>query len=342
MRRAIVVVVALMVAGLAAVASPRAALAGNPALTVIKNHTGAFTVGSTATFTLGLSSAPSCCDSGSVTFTITDTLPAGLTFSSGGNGTWTCPAPAGQTVTCTTTTNITAGSQSTFPLVVNVLPTAFPSVTNSATASDSCACGFTYSNNPASDMATVVLATPPAYTKEPGNGTGFPTVVTSFLATGLAQTVATTDGTKSVTLALPAAGLPAGTQVTLYRGSPAPLQADLPTGATYVDGYAVGWNLSGRTFSATSAITMTVKDPAVTAATVIYVTAGSALATTTATVTAGQYVVTFTVDPGFVAAGAIPVPVTGAAAGGLVAVVLLMAGAVLVGFGIARRRARIA
>ena len=347
-RRLIIAAVACAAVGLPlALTAP--ARAGGPTITVSKTHTGSFVVGSTGTFTIGLAEGSCCGSTGSTQFTVTDSLPTGLTFDAtgSGNGTWSCGA-SGQTVTCTGTPAIATNSSSTFPIVVTVLPAAFPSVTNTATVTDnSCTNCIFYNNNPASDTANVVLATPPAYTKEPGNGTGFPTVLDTFQATGLAQSVSTTDGSRTIILDLPNAAVPTGTQVTLYGGAPSALQSDLPSGATYIDGYAVGWDLLGRTFAATSAITMTVKDPAVTATTVVYSTTGSALASTQATVTAGQYVVTFTADPGFVAAkpaAATPtptpsVPSTGSGA----ALGLLWAALVIVGLGTTatlRRRRR--
>src|SRR5205823_4350945 len=70
--------------------------------------------------------------SGSIT--VTDTLPAGLTFVSGTGTGWTCSA-VGQAVTCTNAAGLASGATSTITLTVAVGPAAAPSVTNTATVS---------------------------------------------------------------------------------------------------------------------------------------------------------------------------------------------------------------
>ncbi|RYF78422.1 MAG: hypothetical protein EOO39_01475, partial [Cytophagaceae bacterium] len=62
--------------------------------------------------------------------TVSDILPAGMTFVSGGGNGWTC-AVNGQLVTCTSSNTILAGSSSSFVLTVN--PTLSGNVPNSAT-----------------------------------------------------------------------------------------------------------------------------------------------------------------------------------------------------------------
>jgi uncharacterized repeat protein (TIGR01451 family) len=99
-------------------------------LQVTKSHSGAFTVGSTGTYTITVNNAGTGPTSG--TITVTDTLPAGLTYvptGSGGTG-WTCGA-AGQVVTCTSTASIAAsGTAAAITLNVSVAAVAAPSVTN--------------------------------------------------------------------------------------------------------------------------------------------------------------------------------------------------------------------
>ncbi len=77
-----------------------------PDLTVDSDHTGAFRVGGTGTYTIGV-------DNGGVdptrgTTTVTDTLPAGLTFNSASGSGWDC-SEAAQVVTCTHAAEIAAG-----------------------------------------------------------------------------------------------------------------------------------------------------------------------------------------------------------------------------------------
>ncbi len=94
------------------------------------------------------------------TVTVTDTLPAGLTYVSGGGAGWTC-ASAGQTVTCSNSTVLSVGQ--TYPdLVLTVLPdiAAVPGVTNTASVSSA-----TFDNQSANDTdadPTTVLDLNPA------------------------------------------------------------------------------------------------------------------------------------------------------------------------------------
>ncbi|MEO1573965.1 MAG: hypothetical protein AAFU65_03305 [Pseudomonadota bacterium] len=93
------------------------------------------------------------------TVTVTDTLPPGLTFVSGGGPGWTCAA-AGQVVTCTNSTNLPAG-QSYPDLTITVLPdmSAVPGVTNVASVS-SPTFDNVGSNDSDSDPTTVLDLTP--------------------------------------------------------------------------------------------------------------------------------------------------------------------------------------
>ena len=75
-----------------------------PDLTIAKSHTGNFTQSQNgAAYTLKVTNGGTAATSG--TMTVTDTLPAGLTFVSGSGGGFTCSAVA-QVVTCTSTTAI--------------------------------------------------------------------------------------------------------------------------------------------------------------------------------------------------------------------------------------------
>ena len=69
------------------------------------------------------------------TVTVTDTLPAGLTYNSSSGTGWSCSA-AGQVVTCTHAPTINPGaSLPPLSLVVNIAEAAAASVTNSVTVS---------------------------------------------------------------------------------------------------------------------------------------------------------------------------------------------------------------
>ena len=91
-----------------------------------------FVAGQTATYRLRVSN-PSTVDAvGPIT--IVDTLPTGVVYNSASGTNWTCNA-TGQTVVCTNPNTLTAGSNTSLTMTVNVLPSAPNSVTNTATVS---------------------------------------------------------------------------------------------------------------------------------------------------------------------------------------------------------------
>ena len=95
-----------------------------------------FTVGLPGTYTLGVSNVGSSATTGPVT--VTDTLPAGLSFTSAAGAGWTCVAAA-QVVTCTNAGPLAAGASDPVTVTVGVAIGAVPSVTDTvrvATAGD--------------------------------------------------------------------------------------------------------------------------------------------------------------------------------------------------------------
>ncbi|MFN2414319.1 MAG: kelch repeat-containing protein, partial [Pyrinomonadaceae bacterium] len=99
----------------------------DPALT--KTHAGAFAGGANGAYTLTVSNVGTASAAGPLT--VTDTLPAGLSFVSGVGEGWNCSA-AGQTVTCTRASALAAGASTQIELTVAVGLAAVPSVTNTA------------------------------------------------------------------------------------------------------------------------------------------------------------------------------------------------------------------
>lgn len=103
-----------------------------PDLAITKTHSGTFVQGGQATFTLGVSNVGPVASQGTVT--VSDTLPAGLTFASATGSGWTCTGSA--TFTCTRSDVLAAGAA--YPpitLTVNVTDTAPATVANTATVS---------------------------------------------------------------------------------------------------------------------------------------------------------------------------------------------------------------
>jgi uncharacterized repeat protein (TIGR01451 family) len=126
-------------------------------LFIIKSHTGPFVVGQNATYTIQTLNSGTTASNGLIT--VTDTLPAGLTFvSATGVNSWTCSA-SGQVVTCTTPAAVGNGSLGN-NITITVTPTAaaVPTVTNTAVVSgggDS-----NPANNSTADVTLVVLSVP--------------------------------------------------------------------------------------------------------------------------------------------------------------------------------------
>ena len=91
------------------------------------------------------------------TVTMSDTLPTGLTPTSASGTGWTCPAPSGQTVSCTRSDALSAGAS--YPAITvnaNVLSSAPSSVTNTATVSGGGEVNL--SNDSASNLTYIVAA----------------------------------------------------------------------------------------------------------------------------------------------------------------------------------------
>jgi CSLREA domain-containing protein len=106
-----------------------------PSLSVSKTHTGTFTEGSTAVWTIQVSNtATGSTTSGAID--VSDTLPTNYTLASytSTGSAWTCTGTGTGTVGCSSTTPITGGSSSTITLTVNVPYNSAASVSNTALA----------------------------------------------------------------------------------------------------------------------------------------------------------------------------------------------------------------
>ncbi len=99
-----------------------------PLLTLVKQAPAGATQNTPFDYTFTVSNTGTGATSGAVT--VSDILPAGMVFVSGGGNGWTCSA-TGQTVTCSSTAPIAISANSTFTLRVN--PTTAGTQPNSAT-----------------------------------------------------------------------------------------------------------------------------------------------------------------------------------------------------------------
>ncbi len=123
-------------------------------LSATVSHTGNFVAGSTGTYTVVVSNATGF-EREDNTVTVTDVLPAGLTYNSFTGTGWNC-TNSGQTVTCTHAPTINAGSSlPPLDIVVNVTGSAVPGVTNTVTLSTP-SFDFDTDDNTASDVTVVV------------------------------------------------------------------------------------------------------------------------------------------------------------------------------------------
>ncbi len=123
-------------------------------LSITKSHAGNFSSGANGVYTLRVANAAGQQREDNVV-TVTDTLPAGLSFVSGTGTGWSCTA-AGQDVTCTHPPFLDPGqSLPDITLTVTVGAAAIPSVANTAQVS-SASVDLTPANNTATDPTTVV------------------------------------------------------------------------------------------------------------------------------------------------------------------------------------------
>jgi uncharacterized repeat protein (TIGR01451 family) len=105
-------------------------LVGLPVLSVAKSHTGDFVAGSNGSYSIVVTNNSLSTVAG--TTTVTDTLPAGLSYVSATGTGWSCSA-AGQDVTCTNGSGVPAsGSLPAITLTVAVAGSAGASVDNQA------------------------------------------------------------------------------------------------------------------------------------------------------------------------------------------------------------------
>ena len=101
-------------------------------LAITQSHDGDFFVGSPGVYGLRVVNVGAAITSGAIT--VTDILPAGLTFSSATGAGWSC-TPSGQIVTCTHPGPLGSGGVLALALTTGVSGGAMPNVTNVATVS---------------------------------------------------------------------------------------------------------------------------------------------------------------------------------------------------------------
>lgn len=187
--------------------------APTPNLTIVKTGPNTATVGTNFAYSLTVNNTGTAATNGVVT--VTDVLPAGLSFVSGTGTGWSCTA-VGQTVTCTISNSILVNTSSVITLTVN--PTTTGTVINNASVVG----GGDTSPSPSNDVPTNIgsAPTPNLVIAKSGPTTG--TVGTNYTYTLTVNNTgtATTAGTITVTDAL-------------------------PSGLIFVSGSGTGWACSG-------------------------------------------------------------------------------------------------
>ncbi len=198
-----------------------------PDLTLAKTHTGTFTVGANGVYTLTVTNAAVAGPTTGAT-TVTDTLPAGLTFVSGAGVGWSCAANA-QVVTCTHAGSLAPSANAAFTLAVAIGSAAVPSVTNVASVAtpgeDNTA------NNGASDPTTVEQRPPDLALATSHSG----------------QFIGATNGNYTLTVSNASSAGPTVGPITVTD--------TLPTGLSFVSGSGAGWSCqhAGQTVTCTHA-----------------------------------------------------------------------------------------
>ena len=139
-------------------------------ISITKSHTGNAVAGSDFTYTLAVKNNGPSDSTGPLT--VTDTLPAGMSFKTATGGGWSCTAGSGQTVTCTRTGTLTSGSTTTFTMTVAVAPDAGPASQVVNTASVDGPNDPDVTNDSVTDKVDIVDQANVKITKTAGSATG--------------------------------------------------------------------------------------------------------------------------------------------------------------------------
>ncbi len=175
--------------------------------------------------------------------TVTDVLPAGLQFVSGGGNGWSCTA-SGQTVSCTTSNPIAVSASSSFVLTVN--PAQVGAISNSATVTGG--------------GSTTVTPSQPCATCPPGSTTSTVSAQPSDLALSISQPATLVAG-QANSLTLPLTNLGPG-----IASGPQTVTLTLPAGvsapATFTSAGGWGCSTAGQLVICTNPASLTTNQTA--------------------------------------------------------------------------------
>ncbi len=188
----------------------------SPDLRVVKVASSSFAVGTNATYSITVNNTLGSLTTGANTYTVTDVLPAGLSFVSATGTGWTCAHAAG-TVTCNSTAAIVAGASNANAITLTVLPAAAaaPSVINTATVSGGAEPASNSGNNSSSVTTTVCAVSCPDLIANKTSAASFTVGVAASYTLSVTNVGGLTTGANSYTLT---DTLPAGLTLTTASG----------------------------------------------------------------------------------------------------------------------------
>lgn len=178
-----------------------------PVLSLIKQAPASVTQNTPFDYTFTVTNSGNLATSGVVT--ITDVLPTGLQFVSGGGNGWSCSA-SGQTISCTTSNPIAISASSSFVMTVN--PTQVGGIANTATVTGG--------------GSTTVTPSQPCTTCAPGSTTSTVGAQPSDLALSISQPGTLVAG-QTNSLTIPLTNLGPG-----VASGPQTITLTLPTGVS--------------------------------------------------------------------------------------------------------------
>ena len=204
----------------------------SPDLRVIKAATSSFAVGTNGTYSLTVNNTLGSLTTGTNAYTVTDVLPAGLSFVSAAGTGWICAAnvPAagdnvvgGARMVCTSTAAMLPGASNANPITLTVLPAAAasPTVVNTATVSGGGEPASNNGNN--SNTITTNVCT----------AGGCPDLILNKTAPG--NFIVGTNGVYTLTVSNVGALATSGTYT---------VTDPLPVGLTFVSATGTGWACS--------------------------------------------------------------------------------------------------
>jgi uncharacterized repeat protein (TIGR01451 family) len=208
-------------------------------LAITKSHSGNFVAGQNGIYTLGVANNGPSDATG--TITVTDTLPAGLTYSSATGTGWSCGA-VGQTVTCDRPGPLANGAIAPdITLTVSVGAAAYPGVTNTVSVTSGAFDNVAANSTNVGDLTTVLAPDLSTSTKtwvdlsggdqDPGDTLRY-TITIIETGGAAASNVSVADTVPVALTGLSVAGCPAGASCTVAGQTLSASNISIPAGGS--------------------------------------------------------------------------------------------------------------